>query len=107
MTQQEFTERTGVKVTIQEFAVIEKMYTYSDCDMDKFCNLWCKMNKTRVIEEVNKILSKLEEQKEDAYADLSEIEKSCLLNNGLICISSLSCSVGVLTIIIKNNLNCI
>lgn len=48
MTQQEFFDRTMVKVSEQEFMAIHIVYTASDLDKDAFCKAWCKMNATRV-----------------------------------------------------------
>lgn len=48
MTQQEFTNRTLVEVTTEEFNAIHVVYVNGDLDKDEFCKVWCKMNKTRV-----------------------------------------------------------
>lgn len=48
MTQQEFTERTMVEVSVEEYSAIETVYMNSDLDKDEFCKMWRKMNKTRV-----------------------------------------------------------
>lgn len=48
MTQQEFTNRTLVEVTAEEFNAIHVVYVNGDLDKDEFCKVWCKMNKTRV-----------------------------------------------------------
>lgn len=48
MTQREFTERTGVEVSVNEYAAIEMVYMASDVDKDEFCRMWVKMNKSRV-----------------------------------------------------------
>lgn len=37
MTRQEFTERTGVQVTEEQFAKINAMYMATDLDKDEFC----------------------------------------------------------------------
>ena len=48
MTQQEFTNRTNVEVSYNEFNAIHEVYMSSDLDKDEFCKMWVKMNKTRV-----------------------------------------------------------
>lgn len=61
MTQQEFTDRTKVQVSYNEFTAIHEVYMNSDLNKDDFCRIWVKMNKSRVIEARNKAA---EEQKE-------------------------------------------
>ena len=48
MLQSEFTERTKVQVSDEEFEAINEVYMNSDLDKDSFCVLWCKMNRSRV-----------------------------------------------------------
>ena len=48
MTQSEFTQRTQVAVSYEEFFAIHEVYAASDLDKDEFCKMWCKMNKSRV-----------------------------------------------------------
>lgn len=48
MTQQEFTQRTMVEVSNNEFWAINEVYNNSDLNKDEFCKMWCKMNKSRV-----------------------------------------------------------
>ena len=48
MTQQEFQERTQVRVNAAEFEAINMMYMNADVDKDIFCNMWRKMNASRV-----------------------------------------------------------
>lgn len=48
MTQREFTQRTLVEVSAEEFNAIHVVYMSCDLDKDEFCKVWCKMNKTRV-----------------------------------------------------------
>ena len=50
MTQQEFTTSTKVEVTADEFEAINVVYMNSDLDKDEFCNMWQKMNASRVAE---------------------------------------------------------
>ena len=48
MTQQEFTNRTQVEVSYNEFNAINEVYMNSDLDKDEFCKMWVKMNHRRV-----------------------------------------------------------
>ena len=48
MLQSEFTTRTKVHVSAEEYAHIEAVYMASDVDKDEFCRLWVLMNKQRV-----------------------------------------------------------
>ena len=48
MLQSEFTERTKVQVSNEEFDAINEVYMNSDLNKDDFCAMWCKMNKSRV-----------------------------------------------------------
>lgn len=48
MLHEEFTKRTGVDVTPEEFAAVHDMYMQNDMSKDEFCKLWCKMNEKRV-----------------------------------------------------------
>lgn len=48
MLQSEFTERTGVQVTANEFAAINETYLQNDLTKDEFCALWRRMNAHRV-----------------------------------------------------------
>lgn len=48
MTQKEFTERTKVEVSAEEFEVINTMYMGSSLDKDAWCKQWCKLNDLRV-----------------------------------------------------------
>lgn len=48
MLQKEFEDRTGVKVSFEEYSAIETVYLESCLDKDEFCKIWCKMNASRV-----------------------------------------------------------
>ena len=48
MLQSEFTERTKVQVSDEEFEAINEVYMHCDLDKDSFCALWRKMNRSRV-----------------------------------------------------------
>ncbi len=48
MTQQEFTQRTKVEVSVEEFGIITEFYMSCECDKDEFCKMWRKMNPNRV-----------------------------------------------------------
>lgn len=67
MTQQEFFNRTNVKVSEDEFWAINAMYNYCEVDKDEFCKMWCKMNPDRV--KAAKKQTKVEKQ-EEAYKNI-------------------------------------
>lgn len=48
MTLQEFTLLTGVKVSNDEFWAINEVYNNSEVTKQEFCQIWCKLNPTRV-----------------------------------------------------------
>lgn len=70
MTQQEFFNRTNVKVSEDEFWAINAMYNYCEVDKDEFCKMWCKMNPDRV----KGTKEQLKKEKEDA-ANLDILRK--------------------------------
>lgn len=67
MTQQEFFNRTNVKVSEDEFWAINAMYNYCEVDKDEFCKMWCKMNPDRVKAAKKQI--KVQKQ-EEAYKNI-------------------------------------
>lgn len=68
MTQVEFTERTQVNVSSQEFNAINEVYMASDLDKDEFCKVWKKMNASRV-----KVSIQKKRENEKRYQTLSRI----------------------------------
>jgi hypothetical protein len=48
MTQKEFTQFTGVQVSNNEFWAINEVYNNSEATKEEFCQMWCKLNPTRV-----------------------------------------------------------
>lgn len=42
MTQKEFEERTGLKLTADNYTEVETCYMNTDLDKDAFCKLWMK-----------------------------------------------------------------
>lgn len=70
MTQNEFTQRVGIEVSVKEFEAINEVYMNSDLDKDAFCRIWVKMNKSRVREARVKAAELKEKQtlKEMAWA---------------------------------------
>ena len=66
MTQQEFTNRTNVEVSYNEFNAIHEVYMSSDLDKDEFCKMWCKMNANRV---KNAKVERMLKAKDEAYRD--------------------------------------
>lgn len=66
MLQKEFEDRTGVKVSIDEYSAIEKVYMESDIDKDEFCKMWCKMNTSRIKAAKKALAEKEAKTKENA-----------------------------------------
>lgn len=66
MTQQEFTLRTGVEISRSEFDATHTVYMFSELDKDEFCEMWCKMNATRV---KRAKVERMEQYREAAYKD--------------------------------------
>ena len=71
MLQSEFTERTKVQVSSEEFEAINEVYMHCDLDKDSFCALWCKMNQSRV----NAVKAAIKEQKRIENLSLFEYMK--------------------------------
>ncbi len=71
MLQKEFEDRTGVKVTTDEYLAIDTVYMASDLDKDEFCKMWCKMNTCRVKSAKKTLAEKAAKTKE--YARLFNI----------------------------------
>ena len=63
MTQQEFFNRTNVKVNEDEFWAINAMYNYCEVGKDEFCKMWCKMNQSRVDAAKRKIKEQQKDEK--------------------------------------------
>lgn len=63
MTQQEFFNRTNVKVNADEFWAIHAMYIYCEVGKDEFCKMWCKMNPARVQAAKRKIKEQQKDEK--------------------------------------------
>ena len=64
MTQKEFTERTKVEVSNEEFEIINEFYMNCECDKDEFCKMWCKMNPNRVYVAKEEMKRKAQEEAE-------------------------------------------
>ena len=62
MTQKEFTERTKVEVSNDEFEAINVVYMNCDLDKDEFCKMWCKMNRNRVFVAKEKMKKQAQEE---------------------------------------------
>lgn len=69
MTQKEFEERTGLKLTADNYTEVETCYMNTDLDKDMFCRLWTK----------NPVALKEIEKKTVLVRELYE-ERKCLAN---------------------------
>ena len=75
MTQQEFTKRTGITPTAEEFDYINAVYMHTSMDKDEFCKEWKKYGDSRIIREVYvRVLNyKMEcKHQEDIISDLAD-----------------------------------
>lgn len=66
MTQKEFEERTGLKVTAEGYAEVEEIYNNTCLDKDAFCELWTT-NPTALkeIERMTVLARKLSEERKN------------------------------------------
>lgn len=78
MRQFEFEERVGMKVSSKEYESIENVYLFSDLDKDEFCNMWVKMNKSRVerAKQKEKAIRKENEDRERLWAIREKLSKN-------------------------------
>lgn len=69
--QQEFEQRVGMSVSLDEFEAINKVYMASDVDKDEFCMYWKKMNLSRIQEAKRQMKADRERNKKiDAVYDI-------------------------------------
>lgn len=85
MTRQEFTSRTKVEVSNNEFETIHEFYMTCECDKDQFCKMWVKMNPARV---KNAIIEKKQDAREESYRNT--LQKFYNKTNGI----DLNTSIG-------------
>ncbi len=76
MTQQEFETRTGLTVTSEEYAYIERVYMASNYQKDEFCVEWKKNNGVRSSKLVCDLVMELEAVKENYHTLQSEFERA-------------------------------
>lgn len=79
MTQQEFTSRTLVEVSTEEFWAINEVYNHCNLDKDEFCKLWRKMNASRVAEA--KAQAKAQAEQERTAGKLWRIAEKLVLKS--------------------------
>lgn len=53
MTQKEFEDRTGIKLTEEEFDYIHAVYLNTSMNKDEFCKEWKKYGDSRIIRDVH------------------------------------------------------
>lgn len=53
MTQKEFTDRTGITPTAEEFTKIPSIYMATILDKDEFCKDWKKHNQSQIIDSLH------------------------------------------------------
>ena len=84
MLQSEFFERTGVQVSVEEYATIEECYYNFPGDKDEFCAAWCKMNAKRVkaAKDARKAAERLKKQKERLLILMNKMDKKRMALSG-------------------------
>lgn len=76
MMQQEFEERTGMKVTVEEYAKIEKLYMAAgNIDKDTFCKEYKKVASSKLVGELQISLRIAEGKVTSARMQLEAAEK--------------------------------
>lgn len=80
MMMNEFTERTGIEPTAEEYAVIEEMYYTFNGDKNAFCKDFLKKNKMieaqrKVAEDLQIRLNQMHETMDAAYAEIGRANK--------------------------------
>lgn len=72
MTQQEFTQRTGIEVETMQYAAIEQVYMYTELDKDDFCADYKKHGDSVIISHLVNELDKITYESGRAHASLKE-----------------------------------
>ena len=76
MNKQEFTERTGLTPTIEEYKSIEAMYIASgEMDKDEFCKEFKKYGSSRLVSELFKTLCAREGQYEERCNEIDDLHR--------------------------------
>lgn len=70
MTQQEFTQRTGIEVETMQYAAIEQVYMYTELDKDDFCADYKKHGDSVIISHLVNELDKTTYETGRAHASL-------------------------------------
>lgn len=73
MTYQEFVEKTGVQVSLDEYWEMNELYNHCMMTKDEFCDWWCKSNEDRVAE------AEAKRQEQEAKRKKQEIALDILL----------------------------
>lgn len=74
MTQQEFTQRTGMEVETMQYATIEQVYMYTELDKDAFCADYKKHGDSVIISHLVNELDKTTYERGRAHASLKAYE---------------------------------
>ena len=72
MTQQEFTQRTGIEVETMQYAAIDQVYMYTELDKDAFCADYKKHGDSVIISHLVNELDKTTYERGRAHASLKE-----------------------------------
>lgn len=69
MLQSEFTEKTGVNLTGEEYAKVEHIYNSVMMNKDEFCKLWMENRDNKIIAELMDTIYKFEDDINNLKAD--------------------------------------
>lgn len=76
MNHQEFTERTGLTLTIEEYRTIEVLYMAADeMDKDEFCKEYKKCGNNRLVAELFGTVCTLKGQYEERINEIDDLHK--------------------------------
>ena len=75
MTQQEFTQRTGIEVETMQYAAIEQVYMYTELDKDAFCADYKKHGDSVIISHLVVEMDKITYEVGRAQASLKAYER--------------------------------
>lgn len=67
MTQQEFSDRTGVEVSAEDFAEIHKIYMATSFEKDDFCREWKAVGESALVQNICVLVEMKERALDQAY----------------------------------------
>lgn len=74
MLQSEFYERTGVTLSGEEYAKVERVYDYVKMDKDHFCEEWLKIRSSALFDETMDAFEALEKENFSLKDEISSLK---------------------------------